>query len=146
KVILAPGGIRPSFGSSVLPEYLAFGYLSGEETFYNGILKLMPGHWLEVNQFGESKVEQYWELDTSIMGPAREGNYYVQTYREMLEQAVNSHLMSDVPLGVFLSGGVDSSVVAALMTKIRREPIETFSVGYAEETYSELPYARTVAK
>ena len=64
----------------------------------------------------------------------------------MLEQAVGSHLMSDVPLGVFLSGGVDSSAVAALMTKIRKSPIETFSVGYAEQTYSELPYARTVAK
>src|ERR1051326_4721688 len=64
----------------------------------------------------------------------------------MLEQAVNSHLMSDVPLGVFLSGGVDSSVVAALMTKIRKSRVETFSVGYAETSYSELPYARTVAQ
>ncbi len=63
----------------------------------------------------------------------------------LLEGAVESHLMSDVPLGVFLSGGVDSSAVAALMTKIRREPIETFSVGYGEQSYSELPYARTVA-
>jgi asparagine synthase (glutamine-hydrolysing) len=64
----------------------------------------------------------------------------------LLEGAVNSHLMSDVPLGVFLSGGVDSSAVAALMTKIRREPVETFSVGYTEQTYSELPFARTVSE
>ena len=76
---------------------------------------------------------------------ARE-SYYVETYREMLEGAVSSHLMSDVPLGVFLSGGLDSSAVAALMTKIRREPVETFSVGYSEDAYSELPYARTVAE
>jgi asparagine synthase (glutamine-hydrolysing) len=146
KVILAHGSIRPDFRLAALPEYLAFGYLSGEETFYNGILKLMPGHWLDVNQLGEIKLEQYWDLDTSSADPVRDDSYYVQTYRDMLEQAISSHLMSDVPLGVFLSGGLDSSVVAALMTKIRREPVETFSVGYAEQTYSELPYARTVAK
>ncbi len=151
KVILAYGGLRPEFHSAALPEYLAFGYLSGEETFYEGIRKLEPGHWLELNEHGEIKIEQYWDLDTSstvLHGsePARDESYYVQTYRELLEQAVGSHLMSDVPLGVFLSGGVDSSAVAALMTKIRREPIETFSVGYTEQTYSELPYARTVAK
>ena len=64
----------------------------------------------------------------------------------MLEECVSSHLMSDVPLGVFLSGGLDSSAVAALTTKIRRAPIETFSVGYGEEAYSELPYARQVAQ
>ncbi len=143
KVILTHGGFRPDFHVSVLPEYLAFGYLSGEETFYNGILKLMPGHWLEVNDRGELKIEQYWDLDTSSTETVRDESYYIQTYR--LEQAVSSHLMSDVPLGVFLSGGVDSSVIAALMTKMRREPIETFSVGYTEQTYSELPYARTVS-
>ncbi len=67
-------------------------------------------------------------------------------YREQLEACVSSHLMSDVPLGVFLSGGLDSSAIAALTTKIRKEPIETFSVGYGEEAYSELPYARTIAE
>jgi asparagine synthase (glutamine-hydrolysing) len=146
KVVLAHGGVRPEFHFAGLPEYLAFGYLSGEETSYDGISKLLPGHRLELNENGEVKIEQYWDLDVSTVGPVRDESYYVQTYREMLEQAVGSHLMSDVPLGVFLSGGVDSSAVAALMTKIREEPIETFSVGYAEQTYSELPYARTVAK
>jgi asparagine synthase (glutamine-hydrolysing) len=146
KVILAHGGVHPEFHSSVLPEYLAFGYLSGEETFYDGISKLLPGHRLELTEHGEVRIDQYWDLDTSSTESARDESYYVATYREMLEQAVGSHLMSDVPLGVFLSGGVDSSAVAALMTKIRKSPIETFSVGYTEQTYSELPYARTVAK
>src|SRR6202158_3481887 len=145
KVILANGGIRPEFHFAGLSEYLAFGYLSGEETFYEGISKLLPGHRLELKERGEIKIEQYWDLDVSNTGPARDESYYVQTYREMLEQAVGSHLMSDVPLGVFLSGGVDSSAVAALMTKIRKAPIETFSVGYAEEPYSELPFARAVS-
>jgi asparagine synthase (glutamine-hydrolysing) len=146
KVILAHGGVCPEFHPSALPEYLAFGYLSGEETFYNGIKKLLPGHRLELTGHGEIRIDQYWDLDVSNTGPTRDQSYYVETYREMLEQTVGSHLMSDVPLGVFLSGGVDSSAVAALMTKIRKSPIETFSVGYTEQTYSELPYARTVAK
>src|SRR5216684_668027 len=146
KAVLAHGGIRPEFNRAVLPEYLAFGYLSGEESFYAGIDKLLPGHTMTIGPNGKAEIRQYWDLDASSPHESRDQRYYVQSYRELLEGAVNSHLMSDVPLGVFLSGGVDSSAVAALMTKIRKEPIETFSVGYAEQTHSELPYARTVAQ
>jgi asparagine synthase (glutamine-hydrolysing) len=146
KVILAHPGVRAEFHRAGLPEYLAFGYLSGEETFYQGIRKLMPGHTLELDEQGTLKIRPYWDLRPSEDDASRSESDYVSTYRDMLEEAVNIHLMSDVPLGVFLSGGVDSSAVAALMTKIRKEPVETFSVGYAEHAYSELPYARTVAK
>ncbi|HVM91164.1 MAG TPA: asparagine synthase (glutamine-hydrolyzing) [Terriglobales bacterium] len=145
KVLLAHGGIRAEFDQSALPEYLAFGYLSGEETFYSGIRKLPPGHAMTIGAAGQPDIRQYWDLDASRPHESRDENYYVRAYRELLEGAVESHLMSDVPLGVFLSGGVDSSAVAALMTKIRREPVETFSVGYGEQAYSELPFARTVA-
>ena len=146
KVILAHPGVEAQFHREVLPEFLAFGYLSGEETFYAGIRKLMPGHWMEVDSGGQVQIERYWDLRITETESPHSEKYYVQTYREILEQAVNSHLMSDVPLGVFLSGGVDSSAVAALMTKIRGTPVETFSVGYAEDDYSELPYARIVAR
>jgi asparagine synthase (glutamine-hydrolysing) len=146
KVILACPGTSAQLDRAILPEYLAFGYLSGEQTFYAGIRKLMPGHWMEVNQSGQVKIERYWDLPVTQSERSHPESYYIHTYREMLEQAVNSHLMSDVPLGVFLSGGVDSSAVTALLTKIRRAPVETFSVGYVEDTYSELPYARVVAK
>jgi len=145
KVILAEG-TQPAFNRRVLPEYLAFGYVSGSESFYEGITKLMPGHTMEVGLDGRVRIERYWDLPVTDEDSARGENYYVEQYRDLLEQAVNSHLMSDVPLGVFLSGGVDSSAVAALMTKLRCAPVETFSVGYAEDTYSELPYARTVAR
>jgi asparagine synthase (glutamine-hydrolysing) len=144
KVLLTSGG-QPEFNRAVLPEYLAFGSISSSETFYQGIHKLMPGHRLEIDEHGNLRVEQYWDLPLSSGEPLRDERHYVENYLNLLEGAVRSHLMSDVPLGVFLSGGLDSSAVAALMTKIRREPIETFSVGYAEQTYSELPYARTVA-
>jgi asparagine synthase (glutamine-hydrolysing) len=146
KVVFAHGGVRPEFNRAALPEYLAFGYLSGEESFYNGIRKLLPGHTMTIGPDGKADIRQYWDLDASQTHESRDEKYYVQSYRELLEGAVNSHLMSDVPLGVFLSGGVDSSAVAALMTKIRREPVETFSVGYTEQTYSELPFARTVSE
>ena len=145
KVLFAHGGDRPEFNRSALPEYLAFGYLSGEESFYNGIRKLLPGHTMTIAPDGKEQIRRYWDLDISKTHESRDESYYVQSYRELLEGAVNSHLMSDVPLGVFLSGGVDSSAVAALMTKLRREPVETFSVGYTEQTYSELPFARTVS-
>jgi asparagine synthase (glutamine-hydrolysing) len=146
KVILACPGTGAQLERTVLPEYLAFGYLSGEQTFYEGIRKLMPGHWMEVDPNGQVTIQRYWDLPVTQSESSRPESYYIQTFREMLEQAVSSHLMSDVPLGVFLSGGVDSSAVAALMTKIRRAPVETFSVGYAEDEFSELPYARVVAQ
>ena len=146
KAILACGNIRPQFNRAALPEFLAFGYLSGEESFYSGIKKLLPGHTMTIGPDGGAQIRQYWDLDASKPHESRDENYYIRGYRELLEGAVNSHLMSDVPLGVFLSGGLDSSAVAALMTKVRREPIETFSVGYGEESYSELPYARMVSE
>ena len=146
KVILAYPGVQAEFYREGLPEYLAFGYLSGEESLYQGIRKLMPGHTMEVGHDGKLRIDAYWDLSLEGEDFGHDESYYVPTYREMLEQAVNSHLMSDVPLGVFLSGGVDSSAVAALMTKIRKAPIESFSVGYTEQAYSELPYARIVAQ
>jgi asparagine synthase (glutamine-hydrolysing) len=146
KAVFAHGGVRAEFNRRALPEYLAFGYLSGDETFYDGILKLMPGHTMTVTPGRKMEIRQYWDLDASSPHESRDESYYVKTYRELLEGAVSSHLMSDVPLGVFLSGGVDSSAVAALMTKLRREPVETFSVGYTEQSYSELPFARTVSE
>ncbi|HUI43499.1 MAG TPA: asparagine synthase (glutamine-hydrolyzing) [Terriglobia bacterium] len=145
KVILAHPGVVPEFNRPVLPEYLAFGYLSGPETFFTGIRKLMPGHTLELEESGELRIEPYWDLEAAAEAPYRNEQDCVETYRGLLEEAVGSHLMSDVPLGVFLSGGLDSSAVAALMTRIRCSPVETFSVGYTEEPYSELPYAQLVA-
>jgi len=146
KVILAHPAISGRFRRVALPEYLAFGYLSGEETFYAGIRKVMPGHWMEVSSSGQTVTERYWDLPVIPPGSSHHASYYVETYRELLEESVRSHLMSDVPLGVFLSGGLDSSTLAALMTKIRGTQVETFSVGYDEDAYSELPYAHTVAQ
>lgn len=146
KTILAYPGVTPEFNRGTLAEYLAFGYVAGAESMYDGIQKLLPGHVLEIAEGGAPKITPYWDLEIKADDGARPREHYVERYRELLEGCVSSHLMSDVPLGVFLSGGLDSSAVAALTTKIRREPIETFAVGYGEEAFSELPFARTVAK
>jgi asparagine synthase (glutamine-hydrolysing) len=145
KAILAHPGMHPEFNQSTLTEYLAFGYISRAETMYAGIQKLSPGHTLEIEEGGVPQITNYWKLAANQDSESRPRSYYVVGYRELLESCVSSHLMSDVPLGVFLSGGLDSSAVAALTTKIRKEPIETFAVGYGEEEFSELPFARTVA-
>jgi asparagine synthase (glutamine-hydrolysing) len=146
KAILASPGVKPEFERSALAEYLAFGYLAGEGSMYAGIRKLMPGHSLAVDEQGRFEISSYWDLNVSPDDGSRSRRHYIQRYREELEACVSSHLMSEVPLGVFLSGGLDSSVIAALTTKIRKEPIETFSVGYGEEIYSELPFALAVAE
>lgn len=145
KTILAYSGVQPEFNRGTLAEYLAFGYISGDQSMYAGIRKLLPGHTLTVDDRGHFETSQYWDLNVSADQGNETREHYVRNYRQQLEACVSSHLMSDVPLGVFLSGGLDSSAIAALTTKLRREPIETFAVGYGEETYSELPYARTVA-
>ncbi len=146
KTILAHPGVEAEFNRATLSEYLAFGYIPEPETMYAGIKKLLPGHTMLIGESGDLNICSYWDLNIQ----ADEGNqprqYYVDRYRALLEECVASHLMSDVPLGVFLSGGLDSSAVAALTTKIRREPIETFAVGYGEAEFSELPFARRVAE
>ena len=145
KTILAYPGIEPEFNRATLAEYLAFGYITAPETMFAGICKLMPGHTLELVEGGEPRIERYWDLVTQVDEIPRSRDYYVSRYRELLEDAVSSHLMSEVPLGMFLSGGLDSSAVAALATKIRGDRIKTFAVGYGEEQFSELHYAREVA-
>ncbi len=146
KALLAYPGVRAELNRAAISEYLAFGYLSGTETLFAGAHKLPPGHTLELEEGGEIRIEPYWDLPLPADSATRQPkSYYVRSYRGQLEESVASHLMSDVPLGVFLSGGIDSSAVAALMTKVRRGPIETFSVGYEEACDSELPYAKGVA-
>jgi asparagine synthase (glutamine-hydrolysing) len=146
KSILASADVTAEFNRGALAEYLAFGYLTGPETMFAGIRKLMPGYTLELVEGGQPIIQRYWDLTIEVDREPKPGEYYIQEYRRLLEGAVSSHLMSEVPLGVFLSGGLDSSAIAALTSKIRGDRIETFAVGYGEEAFSELRYARQVAE
>src|SRR5467141_1874028 len=140
---------RPQLNRRALPEFFAFGYLSSEETLFEGVRKLLPGHCLRIDLEAQDKnpeVKPYWDLDISPCESSLAESDYVAQFRDLFTETVRAHLMSDVPVGVFLSGGLDSSSIAAVMADLRKEPIQTFSVGYAEDKYSELSYARQVAK
>src|SRR6266849_4029725 len=149
KALLELPNFKPDLNRLALPEFLAFGYLSSEETLLASVHKLLPGHRLVIDlerRDTETQITQYWDLDISPpQCPLSEGEYVAQ-FRDLFTEAVRTHLRSDVPLGVFLSGGLDSSSIAAVMTTLRKEPIQTFSVGYAEDQYSELSGARRLAQ
>ena len=146
KAILAVMETRPRFNEAVLPEFLANRFVAGEETFFSGIRKLAPGHTLTWSIGDGLRTRRYWQLPTEL-DPAAPGlEDAAREVRGRLEDAVRSHLMSDVPLGLFLSGGIDSTAIAALMAPMVKEPIRTFSVGFALAEADELGYARLAAR
>ncbi len=144
KGILAAGPLRPRLNRQILPEYLAMRFVSGEETFFKGVRKLLPGRTISWSLGEGLRQRRYWQL------PAHTSNAPDGTHpggvRSRLDSAVSSHLMSDVPLGVFLSGGLDSTALAALMAPQMSAPLQAFSVGFAEAEASELPWARLAAR
>ncbi|MGH9582482.1 MAG: asparagine synthase (glutamine-hydrolyzing), partial [Bryobacteraceae bacterium] len=148
KALLAHPSIGAQLEEDVLPEYLAFGYVSEERTLFRGIRKLMPGHHLTLDLAAGAPtldIRQYWDVPPPNPAHASEAELILET-RRRLEETVGLRLMSDVPLGMFLSGGVDSSAIAAIMRRLTDTPVKTFSVGYAEEQFSELGYAAQVAR
>jgi asparagine synthase (glutamine-hydrolysing) len=148
KALFEHPAISPRFQETHLPEYLTFGYASGEETLFTGIRKLMPGHHLTLRlgvPGAAPVIRRYWEIPEPGQLEERSDESWIEECRERLEEAVSTRLMSDVPLGMFLSGGVDSSTIAALIKRIASGPVKTFAVGYRETAYSELGYARQVA-
>jgi len=148
KSLLRHPAISASLNEQLLPEYLGFGYTSGEETLFTGIRKLMPGHHLTLRLETPSPrlhISQYWDVPQPTETEPRSDESWIRDCRRRLEEAVDSHLMSDVPLGMFLSGGVDSSAIAALMARTVSGPIQTFAVGYHEAEFSELDFARRVS-
>ena len=146
KALLAHPEVNAELDESLLAEYLTFGYVSGDATLFRGIHKLMPGHTLTLDVPGKNlDIEQFWDIPIPAI-ERRNEQEWIADCRARLEETVRLRLMSDVPLGMFLSGGVDSSAIAALMKRMRSEPVKTFAVGYREAAYSELAYARQVSQ
>jgi asparagine synthase (glutamine-hydrolysing) len=156
KAILASGLLQPVANYDVLSETLSTRYTSGEATLFKGIYKLLPGHQL-VFERGEIRVRQYWDVPTADEGlrakrkglmspePSALSPDVVGRFRELLTEAVRLRLMADVPLGMFLSGGIDSVAVASIMARLIDRPLQTFSVAFKEHGYNELAYAREAA-
>jgi len=146
KAILAAGSVRPALNESIVPEFLATGFVAGPETFFRGVHKLQPGRTLSWAPPDEVRERRYWRLPIATDGAPVTLEERAREVRARLTDAVRSHLMSDVPLGLFLSGGIDSSGLAALMAPLVKEPIRTFAVGFSDPEANELAYARLVAR
>ncbi|MBN1560738.1 asparagine synthase (glutamine-hydrolyzing) [candidate division KSB1 bacterium] len=122
--------------------FLTFEYIPSPYSIFANIFKLPPGHWM-LYQDGRIQTQQYWNVEyhCTMAGEAALN----ARLEELLEDAVKIRLMSDVPLGAFLSGGLDSSSIVAMMSRNSADPVKSFSIGFDEATYNELPYARAVA-
>jgi asparagine synthase (glutamine-hydrolysing) len=146
KSILESGLVAPQANEQALPELLSTRYLSGDETLFKGIHRLPPGHTLAYAN-GLVSTRRYWDVPIGRADDAREstGADLVARFRELLRESVRLRLMADVPLGVFLSGGLDSSAIAVLMAGLIDRPVQTFSVAFRERAFSELDYARAVS-
>jgi asparagine synthase (glutamine-hydrolysing) len=149
KALLEHPAISASLDEDSLPDMLAFGYTSNDRTLFQNIRKLMPGHRMLLDAGAprpELKCERYWDVPTAASECSNLDEHgWISETRRRLEESVEMHLMSDVPLGVFLSGGLDSSAIAALTQRTVSQPLQTFAVGYLETEFSELSYARQVA-
>ena len=144
KSILQCENVPRAVNLDALDRFLTFEYVSAPETIFQHIHKLPAGHFL-LHHKGDIRVEQYWD-NLPIIPAAHDERYYTERLAELLEEAVKIRLISDVPLGALLSGGVDSSAVVAFMAKHSSQPVQTFSIGFEDQTYNELEYARTVSK
>ena len=148
KSVLESGLVQAQARTALLPEVLATRYTSGADTLFEGIYKLLPGHRL-VYEAGNVRIDQYWDVPHAGVDPevARMPDAAVlDRFRALLDESVRLRLMADVPLGAFLSGGIDSSVITALMARATNRPVQTFSVAFEDRAFSELEYAREVAR
>lgn len=145
KSILVHPSISRELDLNSLSKYLTFEYIPAPNTIFKGIKKLLPGHTLKVSLNGQIHIERYWDIcfkhDEKIQ-PKKE---YIEELLSLLKSAVKRRLISDVPLGVFLSGGIDSSTVTALMSKLMPGQVKTFSIGFEDQSFDESRYASHVA-
>ena len=145
KAILSGLDTKPELNIELIDDYMSFGYIPGENTLHKGIKRLMPGHYA-ILQEGKLAITQWWDLkfnNTEDKG----FDHYLTESKKLLESAIDLRLRSDVPLGIFLSGGIDSSAVVGLLADKVKEPLKTFSIAYDfGKNFDETQYARMVAE
>ncbi|TMI78472.1 MAG: asparagine synthase (glutamine-hydrolyzing) [Bacillati bacterium ANGP1] len=147
KAVLEDERVERTIDLEALDAYLGVLYIPAAATIFRQVRKLPPGHLLVCSPGGMT-VRQYWDMPIPGSAPAAgvSGQSLVEQFRQMLKEAVGIRLRSDVPVGAFLSGGVDSSIVTSAMAELMRRPVVTASIGFHEDGYSELPYAGLVAR
>jgi asparagine synthase (glutamine-hydrolysing) len=152
KGVLAHPDVPCELNPRAIDAYLTFGYVPTPETFFAGIQSLRPAHVLTLEPGGDPKIERYWQLQVPGVDGARESldlglDEATQEVRRLLTDAIRRRLISDVPLGAFLSGGIDSSAIVALMAGVIGEPVKTFTMGFEDrDGFDERSFARAVAE
>jgi asparagine synthase (glutamine-hydrolysing) len=148
KVILQHPAVRRAVDEEALYHFLSFLTTPAPHTLFSGIYKLPPGHYVILDREGSLHISEYWDVfDSAQTHPDWTEAQYCEALRETLRESIRLRMVSDVPFGVFLSGGIDSSTNVALMAEQMDRPVQTFSVGYAgQERYNEFQYARLVAQ
>ena len=145
KALLEAGAVKAALNLDALPDYLANRAPSGAETLFQGVRCVLPGHTLRWRN-GKIEHSKYWDLDLTLLGRSElPDEDLVEEFSERLSECLRLQLLSDVPVGVLLSGGIDSAALAASMSRIVDEPVKTFSIGLAGREANELSYAREVA-
>ena len=145
KALIEAGAVQPSLNYAALPDYLANRSTSGEDTLFVGVKRLPPGHMLTWKN-GKVELSRYWEPNWAPAAPRLSDDQYAERFGELFDESVRMRLMADVPLGMFLSGGIDSSAIAAAMSGMVDGPVRTFSVAFEEREANELEYARLVSR
>lgn len=148
KALLQHPEVPVEIDADALPQFFVFGYVPCPRTLYRGVRQVPPGHLLSIGPDGVLREIEYWDVPLVPEGE-RVVDETVATaqLRELLTAAVERRLVADVPIGAFLSGGIDSSIVVGLTTRLRRSPVRTFSIGFADDpTFDETDYAQIVAK
>ena len=144
EALLADRTLERRINFTALQQYLSLWYVPSPLTMFEGIFKLPPAHTL-VLQDGQVRLERYWDVDYSQKLQLSEPEW-MERINALLADAVRIRLMSEVPLGALLSGGIDSAAVVALMAKFSAQPVKTFSIGFTQDSFNELPYARRFAE
>ena len=145
KVLLKNPAVKPEINTDALRQYLSFDYVPAPLSIYKDVYKLPAAHLLTVEN-GEVKTRRYWNLSFHKNGSTPSLEKAAEDLREIVSDAVRMRLVSDVPLGILLSGGVDSSTVAAFAVKHSAEKVKTFSIGFEEDSFDESKFARQVAE
>lgn len=145
KAIIQNPEIKKEPDWEAIHHYLAYQYVSHPLTGFKNIYKLPPAHYMVIDSSGKYKIKRYWRLNYSEKWNLSEKEW-CEKILEKLEESVKLRMISDVPLGAFLSGGIDSSAIVGIMSKFSKEAIKTFSIGFKESDYDETVYAKKMAK
>lgn len=143
KAVLAHPETPRTINFTALDQFLTLEYIPSPHTIFEDVHKLPPGHWMLLKN-GRLTIQQYWNIER--MDVPQSDDACIEHLTELIRDAVKIRMIADVPLGAFLSGGIDSSTIVSFMSELASQPVKTFSIGFGNRTYNELPFARQVAE